>query len=75
MGKIFIWYDICSKRHFMRRLSSRGRRYLIEVLPGAIISLPISLYLASAEVKYHPYWRSFIVSYLGFYELQKVTVK
>ncbi|WP_084273109.1 hypothetical protein [Picrophilus oshimae] len=47
----------------------RRMKIILEVLPGAIISLPISLYLASAEVKYHPYWHSFIIAFLGFWFL------
>jgi len=53
----------------MNKLSSKRRKYLIEILPGGIVSVPISLFLASAELKYHPYWHTFIVSYLGFWFL------
>ncbi len=54
----------------MKKISSRQKkRMIIEILPGAIVSLPIAIYLASAEIKYHPYWHSFIISYLGFWFL------
>ncbi|MHB1440496.1 MAG: hypothetical protein ACYCSO_02775 [Cuniculiplasma sp.] len=51
----------------MIKLSPKRRKYLIVIIPGGIVGLPISLYLASAEIKYHPYWHSFIVSYVGFW--------
>ncbi|MEM0139960.1 MAG: hypothetical protein QXZ44_05050 [Ferroplasma sp.] len=47
----------------------RRTKIILEVVPGAIISLPISFYLAQAEIKYHPYWQSFAVSFLGFWIL------
>ena len=47
----------------------RRTKIILEVVPGAIISVPISLYLASAEVKYHPYWHSFAVAFLSFWFL------
>ncbi|MCL4311803.1 MAG: hypothetical protein M1462_05185 [Candidatus Thermoplasmatota archaeon] len=45
------------------------RKIILEVVPGAIIPQPISIYLASAEIKYHPYWNSFIISFLSFWFL------
>jgi hypothetical protein len=47
----------------------RKTKIILEVVPGAIISLPTSLYFASTQVKYHPYWHSFIVGFLGFWIL------
>ncbi|MCL4344555.1 MAG: hypothetical protein JRN26_02880 [Nitrososphaerota archaeon] len=50
-------------------MAKRRTKIILEVVPGAIISLPISFYLASAEIKYHPYWHSFAVAFLGFWFL------
>ncbi len=47
----------------------RKRKIILEVVPSAIISVPISFYLASSVVKYHQYWQSFFVAFLGFWFL------
>lgn len=36
------------------------------IVPAVILALPESFYLASAELKWHPYWQAFFVSLIGF---------
>ncbi|MEM3857285.1 MAG: hypothetical protein QXI37_02110 [Thermoprotei archaeon] len=52
-----------------RNMVKKITRIILEVVPGAIISLPIAFYVASAEIKYHPYWHSFAIAFLGFWFL------
>ncbi|QRF74880.1 hypothetical protein Thermo_00372 [Thermoplasmatales archaeon] len=64
-----IKYSMIDCYLIMNKMNPKRKKIIIEILPGGIASLPISLYLASAEIKYHPYWHSFVVSYLGFWFL------
>ncbi len=42
---------------------------ILFIVPGVIISLPISFYLAEIEIKYHPFWQAFFMSFFIFWVL------
>ncbi|MEM3845355.1 MAG: hypothetical protein QXU98_06610 [Candidatus Parvarchaeota archaeon] len=67
MQKIFI--EISFRINEDENMVKKRIKIILEVIPGAIISLPISFYLASAEIRYHPFWHTFAVAFLGIWFL------